>query len=424
MKSYKKYFLAIIAILAFTIVADAKKMRVAFVGDPQVNDSTELAYARRSIYKELLGRKDLDLVIILGDLVNDDVRLFAPTKSTLDSLQCPWFCVPGNHDRDMYGKKKGKILSIDGSVDEKRHRDMATYTKIIGTTDRTFDLGNIRFVLFDDVRGFGRAGYEGGLRDSQKQWLRNILDTAPQEQRIVLCAHIPLSEFSAKDSLNAILAAHPYSLAVTGHTHTTARGNYHISDKDSIEEILAGATCGSFWKGRKNVDGIPNAVMNCGAPRGYYIADFTPDGKYQLTFKTVDSEIEAAAWHNDGRIILNIFGGRSDGEASIRFKGSRGWIRAQHTRETAPEVLAAIAYNETIGGKRPYRDPEYIPLPSYKSPHIWSVKCENAPSEETKAKIRYKDSNMTIKTKVMLRKTDSALGNYRETGDFHTNEHK
>ena len=75
---------------------------MAFIGDPQVDDITELEYARRSIYAELKQRKDLDLIIILGDLVNDKTALIAPSKESLDSLSCPWFAVPGNHEFD-YG---------------------------------------------------------------------------------------------------------------------------------------------------------------------------------------------------------------------------------------------------------------------------------------------------------------------------------
>ena len=58
----------------------ARRLRVAFVGDPQVDNEKELSYARRSIYDELRGRSDLDMAIFLGDLVNDDVSLLAPIR--------------------------------------------------------------------------------------------------------------------------------------------------------------------------------------------------------------------------------------------------------------------------------------------------------------------------------------------------------
>ena len=41
--------------------ARGRVLRVALVGDPQVDDSTEMGYARRSVYRELYGRRDLDM---------------------------------------------------------------------------------------------------------------------------------------------------------------------------------------------------------------------------------------------------------------------------------------------------------------------------------------------------------------------------
>lgn len=55
--------------------ARGRVLRVALVGDPQVDDSTEMGYARRSVYRELRWRRDLDMCIFLGDLVNDNMSL-------------------------------------------------------------------------------------------------------------------------------------------------------------------------------------------------------------------------------------------------------------------------------------------------------------------------------------------------------------
>ena len=81
--------------------------RVAFVGDPQVDDSTELGFARASVFAELLERKDLDLVVIMGDLVNEKTELLPACFGILDSLPCPWVRVQGNHD--------GKAIPADSS---------------------------------------------------------------------------------------------------------------------------------------------------------------------------------------------------------------------------------------------------------------------------------------------------------------------
>ena len=75
-----------------------RPLRVALIGDPQVDNARELDFARRSVIKELAGRKDIDLAVFLGDIVNDAPGLLTPMKQSLDSLPFPYCCIPGNHD--------------------------------------------------------------------------------------------------------------------------------------------------------------------------------------------------------------------------------------------------------------------------------------------------------------------------------------
>lgn len=395
---------ACVLALAACVCAGARgPLRVAFVGDPQVDNETELGYARASIYRELRERGDLDLVIILGDLVNDDVRLLAPSKASLDSLPCPWAAVPGNHDRDLYGKKRGQVVSLDGTVDEDRPRDMASYSRIIGAPDTTFVTGGVRFILMDDVRLQGKAHYEGGFREDQKAWLRGVLAQTPAEQLAVCCVHIPFHEFAAQDSLRTLLEAHPNLLLMCGHTHTAARFLTEIGGQE-VEEVLAGASCGTFWRGPKGPDGIPDALMGCGAPRGYYIADFSRKG-YSLRFKAVGRQDGLSAWVKDGdRLVLNIYGGSSEGTAQVRYKGSGGWIDIPRKEEVAPEVLTGIARNRTLAkeGIRASRNPEYIPLLTRKSPHTWSGKLPGSIAPDTEIRVRYRDRSMRFQERATV----------------------
>lgn len=197
----------------------SRPLRVAFVGDPQADGMRQLEYCRKTIHKELRERKDLDLVIVLGDLVNDQVDLLEPTKASLDSLPCPWLCVPGNHDRDVYPKVDGR----------KRPRDISTYRKVIGYEDTTFVKGGIRFILMNDVR-LGGKEYDGGFRNSQKVWLDSVLRATPMNMLAVLSVHIPVTQFAAKDSLSAILSVHPNILVMSGHTHKVERKYLHLEN--------------------------------------------------------------------------------------------------------------------------------------------------------------------------------------------------
>lgn len=345
----------------------ARRLRVAFVGDPQVDNEKELNYARRSIYDELRGRSDLDMAIFLGDLVNDDVSLLAPTRAVLDSLPYAWASVPGNHDRDVY-HVKGKA------------RDMATYSRVIHATDTTFERGGVCFIMMDDVRLEGTGGYEGGFREDQKLWLRERLEALPADRLAALCAHIPFNEFKAKDSLETILSVHPKLLLMCGHTHTMARSRLVFPGGLEVEEVLAGAACGSWWRGRPDRHGIPSATQNCGAPRSYYVVDFK-DGDYRLDYKVIgeSASVKASAVLVDStRLVLNIYGGALDGSVQVKLPGRRGWITVPRRAEVAPEVEETYRFNKTL--EKRSRNPLFIPMLRRKSPHVWALDLSGDPA--------------------------------------------
>ena len=55
MTTMKRLILIFLWILV-SLPSPARGLRVAFVGDPQVDDSLELEFARKSIYRELMQR--------------------------------------------------------------------------------------------------------------------------------------------------------------------------------------------------------------------------------------------------------------------------------------------------------------------------------------------------------------------------------
>lgn len=380
-------------LLTLTIPLGAQRLKVAFVGDPQVDNDLELSYARRSVYKELRERRDVDLAIFLGDLVNDDVSLLAPSRATLDSLPYAWACVPGNHDRDVYH-------------DKSRPRDMATYARVIHAPDTAFERAGVQFILMDDVRLEGKGGYEGGFREDQKAWLRQQLEAIPASRLAVLCAHIPFNEFKAKDSLETILRVHPRLLLMCGHTHTMARHTLVFPEGLAVEEVLAGAACGSWWRGRPDRHDIPSATQNCGAPRSYYLASFK-DGGYRLDYKVIGepASVKASATLMDStRLVVNVFGGASEGSVQVKIPGRCGWITLPRHAEVAPEALETYAFNKTL--EKRHRNPLFIPILRQKSPHIWSLDLGEVPAgiEGKRITIRYRDPSMHFTTRTVLRK--------------------
>ena len=371
--------IVIAAILAAGLLASGEsqgrgRLRVAFVGDPQVDSEEELAYARRTIYRELRGRGDLDLVLVLGDLVNEKPELIAPSEASLDSIGVPWARVNGNHD----------------GPDPAR--------------DTAITLGGVRFILLNDVRRVKRRGYEGGLNERQKSWLDSTVRATPRKMPLVLCAHIPWSEMRGRDSLANILAGREKVLLACAHLHQVYRSILW----GGVEELNAGATCGTWWRGRKDADGIPQALMNCGAPRGYFIADFSPGaGKwYSLSYKAVGRTDEASAFLDGDRLVVNVYGGSPEGDVSVAAGGRK--YAARHSYEPAPECLEVIGWNHSK--TREYRKEhksEFIPMLKRSSPHIWAVEgFKGAAGDEIT--VRYSDRNMKLSARTTVRQRPAA----------------
>ena len=390
--------------------ARGRVLRVALVGDPQVDDSTEMGYARRSVYRELRGRRDLDMCIFLGDLVNDNMSLFPESVGVVDSLPYQCFMVPGNHDRDVY---HGPKLSMH------RQRDLSTWRKAVGYVDTSFVRGNVRFVLMNNVRpsDSGMTDYVGGFTDRQKHWLDSVLNRDVGETRgrkpsrvcgtpalTILATHIPFSQMKGRDSVLALIPDISRLLFVSGHTH-------FVSRDDSIPELIAGAACGSWWRGVRDADGIPYALQSCGAPRGYFIADIHRDGTYDLSYKCIgrppSEQLSAWAVPNDStsrpyRLYINVFGGSSDGVVRISGLGRKTYS-CERSLMAAPEVEQVIRLNASRSRdyRKAHRD-EFIPLRRKPSPHLWQTTDLISGPLPAHVNVIYRDAHMRIRQRVPL----------------------
>ena len=447
-------------------------LRVALVGDPQVDNPVEMGYARRSIYRDLRGRRDLDLCIFLGDLVNDNMSLLPESLSVIDSLPFQSFMVPGNHDRDVYrGAKSSGSMS--------RPRDLSTWRKLVGYVDTSFVRGNVRFIMMNNVRhaAAGMTDYVGGFTEKQKHWLDSVLVTdvarggkmssgsvdrsrRPSRGKVtpaltILATHIPFSQMKGRDSVLALIPEHTRILYVSGHTH-------FVSRDDSIPEVIAGATCGSWWRGVKDSDGVPYALQSCGAPRGYFVAEISRDGDYRLRYRCVGMDDEVSVWgvrvecegavrpednivmgkdESEGvtvkeggfvrakkdsgvyRLYVNVFGGAPDGVVKVR--GPRRWrivsrgngvhdgadaqgfsrkkrdLVCERSTKTAPEVEQVIEFNASMSRdyRKSHRD-EFIPLRRKPSTHLWQTTDFVSGPLPVYVNVVYRDSHMRFRQRV------------------------
>ena len=485
---YRIYTITLAAVCCLD-ASGREPVRVAFIGDPQVDNAVEMGYARRSIYKELAGRRDIDLCLFLGDLVNDDMALLPESTRIIDSLPFPCFMIPGNHDRDVYRGPKARHRAghdasdsqaeVNAELNGTRPRDLTTWHRTVGYIDTAFFMGNVHFILMNNVRqaSAGMTDYTGGFTEKQKHWLDSVFHALPEPRRerarkqdgaktgrstrkpalTILATHIPVSEMKGRDSLTAMIPDPSRTLFVSGHTHYVSRSYISIDPNrgeldDSIPELVAGAACGSWWRGVKDEAGVPYALQSCGAPRGYFLADIRRGGSYELTYRCIgrpeteqlsvwalpegtavpdgnghDGNTAAPSSTGPYRIYVNVFGGAENGKVcvSVPKKATRTMRQIQPENQAcgrknaddgmtdrrpsrhifcrrssapAPEVEEVVRFNASMSRdyRKAHRD-EFIPLRRKPSTHLW----ESQPLSgqiPSRVNVRYHDSHMRIRS--------------------------
>lgn len=339
--------------------------RIGAVGDIQVGDREEINYANQTIIPELASRSDLAFNIFLGDLVNDESALFPELESMLKNVASSVWTVYGNHDRVAPGNNQDKA-----------------YNEYFGASHYAFNYGEVHFIVLNNVWSDGTRKYEGRITDQQLRFVNNDLALVPKSKLVVICQHIPMVYTKNKDQLLAMLEKRGQRvLFLSGHTHQVSRHQLG----ENIDELVVGASCGNWWVGEKDWQGIPTALMQCGAPRNYFVVDFSKD-KYSFSFKgigldenrqmdiwvagqdSLDCRIAGFSEYKRNEVIANIYGGGDS--TKVRLKIGNGlWIPMKKMLLTAPNVSRLSAMNKI--GNYPSGFSRKAALRNSPSSHIW-----------------------------------------------------
>lgn len=229
----------------------------------------------------------------------------------------------GNHDHSMY--EFGDYNSV------------VEYKKIVAPTYYSFNIGNVHYVVLDDVEctnstatkdDNGKAcyvrTYDSHIVQEQLDWLKKDLSYVSKSTPVAISMHIPL--YNANGSYRwyagnkSYLKQHavdlenilkPYSAAhiFTAHTHTVY--NVDFMSSDHIFEHNSGSICGTWWWSAYETPGVH--IGQDGSPGGYGVVkvsgnDFSWQFKatgYPLDFqmRTYDRnniQITAAKYVPDG----------------------------------------------------------------------------------------------------------------------------
>ncbi|MDR2626533.1 MAG: calcineurin-like phosphoesterase C-terminal domain-containing protein, partial [Dysgonamonadaceae bacterium] len=319
--------------------------RVAVIGDVQVGDFHEIDYANQTLMPELIDLKEIDFALFLGDLVNNDPSLFPYVKEMTEQLPYPSRFVFGNHDRD---------IGPDGIRD-------SIFKVHFGPTHYAFDRNGVHFIVLNNIYPKGKLGYEGLISEEQLDFVRNDLKKIPNDRLLVVCQHIPLVHTKNKQDLIRLFQGRKHILFLSAHTHTLER--HFISEEGVfIHELIAGTSCGNWWVGERDWNGIPAAMMQCGSPRNYFLINFNKNA-YTIQFKGIgkDANKQMNIWvegqdtistltalpNDKNNIIANIFGASDSTLVMMQIDNGEP-VRMAKTAIIDPDVHRMISWNRSV----------------------------------------------------------------------------
>lgn len=360
--------------------ADADEpLSVLLFGDPQPKSAIDVDYYLRDIIEPLQGRAQARLAISLGDIVHDDLSLFAPVRAADAKLALPWLYAAGNHDLDFDAPNDAHSLE--------------SFRNRFGPDTFAWEEPQANFIVLDDVVYLPgqRPDYIGGLRDAQLAFLRDYLAGADRSKLLVIAMHIPLFRipggrdgFRAADRERLLALLSPFRdvLLLTAHSHAQNHWQYGPDNgwhgAGRLYEYNVGAACGGYWSGLKDAAGIPDSTMSDGTPNGYARLLADRDGYRLHWFNARQQPAHAMAIHapkvlRQGAypgfgMTVNVFMARPDTLVEARIDDGP-WRAMQRVNLPDPLLVQVNAADDASERLRAYdRAPEATP-----SSHLWRM---------------------------------------------------
>lgn len=198
-----RFLFFILLFLSFTVAAQTKPFRFAFVSDTHIGSPNGNAEEdlRRTV-EDINNQPDIMFVVLTGDIteLGTDKEL-ALAKQILDGLKVPYYIIPGNHDTGW---------SESGGL---------SFTKTFGTDRFYFTHNGIHFI------GCASGPYvrmsDGHVPREAVNWMKATLGKLKKDEPVVYLNHYPLD--AGQDNWYEVvdmLKTKNTVLALCGHGHS------------------------------------------------------------------------------------------------------------------------------------------------------------------------------------------------------------
>ncbi len=360
-------------------------LRVLVTSDPQAGTPAEVGYYARVAERVFAPYRDAALGLTLGDVANDDLSLYPDLVRATAAAGVPWLHAPGNHDLEA------QATDDAGSL--------ASFHRVFGPDTFAWEEPQAAFVVLDNVvvQPGQRPGYVGGLRPEQLEFLERYLARLDRGRLLVVAAHIPWFDTAGegrpatmraqdRERLFALLRPFPHVLLLSGHRHTQ-RMVFHDAGSGwqgaaPLREYNVGAMSGAFWSGVPAPDGVPDATMADGTPRGFATLEVDAGGDYRLawhptSFPDDDPALTSAMALHAPRLLrrgaypawgayANVFLGHEGTKVEYRVDDGE-WQPMQRVQAPDPRLLVENVRDDLAGSLRALdRSPE-----AEASTHLW-----------------------------------------------------
>ena len=203
----RSILLIVSTLLLYSFSFAQSSFRFAHITDIHIGSGTSAEDLRRSI-ADINANADISFVIASGDITefgSDEELAFA--KQMLDSLNKPWYIIPGNHDDNW---------SESGAN---------SFNRIFGSDVFSFQHGGYYFLGANCGPNMkmspGQVPYENIV------WMDSVLNTIPAEAPIIFIDHYPLdSSLNNWYELVDRLKKRNIQLYLCGHGHQNKQFNF------------------------------------------------------------------------------------------------------------------------------------------------------------------------------------------------------
>lgn len=249
--------------------------------------------------------------INLGDLVYNQMSAWDDYMDGTAKILCPTFNVIGNHDYDqgtLFETEQGNVF----------------YESYVGPTHYSFDLGNIHYLVFNDImydRKSPSGKYYYGLDERTLAWVKADLANVPKDKIIMTCSHhnpFKTPNKSKNGSHNAysrnykeylsLFSQYKAVYAWNGHNHVNFYYNYEGKQTKhgapNIQCISVARCTGALRLNRE--------IAAAGEPQGYMIMEVRGEDvswyyKGVGTGKETQMRGYSPAVTNDATVKVNIW---------------------------------------------------------------------------------------------------------------------